>query len=124
MEQYGAFKKGQMLPIYDAQKIATMKAADKGFIVGWPSDNLHALDSSEQVNAADASQLDGTRQNSNLMPIASGHISCQLLPPGIPNQNLIVMRAKKRKSMTFELVSWHREVTQGRSRPQDIRYLE
>ncbi|KAB2053482.1 hypothetical protein ES319_A12G191400v1 [Gossypium barbadense] len=121
-EQYGAFKKGQMLPIYDAQKIATMKAADKGFIVGWPSDNLHALDSSEQVNAADASQLDGTRQNSNLMPIASGHISCQLLPPGIPNRNLIVMRAKKRKSMTFELVSWHREVTQGRSRPQDIRF--
>ncbi|XP_017637078.1 uncharacterized protein LOC108479156 [Gossypium arboreum] len=123
-EQYGAFKKGQMLPIYDAQKIATMKAADKGFIVGWPSDNLHALDSSEQVNAADASQLDGTRQNSNLMPIASGHISCQLLPPGIPNQNLIVMRAKKRKSMTFELVSWHREVTQGRSRPQDISAAE
>ncbi|KAB2053483.1 hypothetical protein ES319_A12G191400v1 [Gossypium barbadense] len=123
-EQYGAFKKGQMLPIYDAQKIATMKAADKGFIVGWPSDNLHALDSSEQVNAADASQLDGTRQNSNLMPIASGHISCQLLPPGIPNRNLIVMRAKKRKSMTFELVSWHREVTQGRSRPQDISAAE
>ncbi|PPD88183.1 hypothetical protein GOBAR_DD14887 [Gossypium barbadense] len=103
-DEYGAFKKGQMLPIYDAQKIATMKAADKGFIVGRPSDNLHALDSSEQVNAADASQLDGTRQNSNLMPIAIGHISRQLLPPGIPNQNLIVMRAKKRKSMTFELV--------------------
>ncbi|KAB2000060.1 hypothetical protein ES319_D12G205300v1 [Gossypium barbadense] len=123
-DEYGAFKKGQMLPIYDAQKIATMKAADKGFIVGRPSDNLHALDSSEQVNAADASQLDGTRQNSNLMPIAIGHISRQLLPPGIPNQNLIVMRAKKRKSMTFELVSWHREVTQGRSRPQDISAAE
>ncbi|KAL4383351.1 hypothetical protein GQ457_15G006170 [Hibiscus cannabinus] len=119
-DRYGAFKNS----IYDAKKIAMMKATDNTFIVGRPSDSLHALDSNEQVIAADASQLDDTRQNSNILPIASKHISCHLLRPGIPYQNLIVVSAKKRKSMTFELVSWHREVTQGCRRPQNISVSE
>ncbi|KAK8537615.1 hypothetical protein V6N12_043768 [Hibiscus sabdariffa] len=119
-DRYGAFKNS----IYDAQKIAMMKTTDNTFIVGRPSDSLHALDSNEQVIAADASQLDDARQNSNLLPIASKHISHHLLPPGIPNQNLIVVSAKKCKSMTFELVSWHREVTQGCRRPQNISVSE
>ncbi|GMJ00037.1 hypothetical protein HRI_003672900 [Hibiscus trionum] len=119
-DRYGAFKHG----IYDAQKIAMMKGMDKAFIVGRPSDSLHTLDSNEQVNAADASQLDDARQNSNLLPIASKHISRHLLPPGIPNQNLIVVSAKKRKSMTFEFVPWHKEVTKGCRRPQNISVAE
>ena len=121
-DRYGTFKNGKMLPIYDARKIAMMKVAEKAFIVGRPSDSLHALHSNEQVNAsADASQLDNARQSSNLMPIASEHISYHSLPPDITDQNLVVVRARKRKSMTFELLPWHREVTQDSQRPQNIR---
>ncbi|XWS60458.1 hypothetical protein CRYUN_Cryun07bG0038000 [Craigia yunnanensis] len=124
-DRYGTFKNGKMLPIYDAQKIAMMKATEKSFIVGRPSDSLHALHSSELVNAArDASQMDNARQSSNLMPIASEHISPFSLPPDITNQNLVVLRAKKRKSMTSELLPWHREVTQGSQRPQNISAAE
>ncbi|KAK8993975.1 hypothetical protein V6N11_008186 [Hibiscus sabdariffa] len=119
-DQHGAFKND----IYDARKIAMMKATDKAFIIGRPSDSLHALDSNEQVNDVIASQLADAWQNSNHLPIGSEHISRHLLPPGIPNQNLIVVSAKKRKSMTFELVSWHREVTQGCRRPQNISEAE
>ncbi|XP_022769059.1 uncharacterized protein LOC111312715 isoform X2 [Durio zibethinus] len=124
-DRYGTFKNGQMLPLYDAQKIAMMKAADKAFIVGRPSDSLLALHSNEQVNAAaDASQLDNSLLSSNLLPIASEHIAPHLLPPDITNQNLAVVRARKRKSMTFELLPWHREVTQGCQRPQNISAAE
>ncbi|XWS47941.1 hypothetical protein CRYUN_Cryun13aG0029300 [Craigia yunnanensis] len=124
-DRYGTFKNGKMLPIYDARKIAMMKATEKTFIVGGPSDSLHALHSSEQINAsADASQLDNARQSSNLMPIASELISPHSLSPDITNQNLVVVRANKRKSMTFELLPWHREVTQGSQRPQNISAAE
>ncbi|GMJ05799.1 hypothetical protein like AT5G07940 [Hibiscus trionum] len=119
-DRSGAFKNG----IYDARKIAMMKATDKAFIIGRPSGGLHALDSNEQVNDVIASQLDDARQNSNLLPITSEHVSRHLLPPGTPNQNLVVVSAKKRKSMTFELVSWHKEVTQGCRRPQNISAAE
>ncbi|XP_039046963.1 uncharacterized protein LOC120187280 [Hibiscus syriacus] len=119
-DRYGAFKNG----IYNAQKIAMMKATGKAFIFGRPPDGLYALDSNEQVSAADASQLGDARQNSNLLPIASEHISRHMLCPDLPNQNLIAVSAKKRKSMTFELVSWHREVTQGCRRPQKISAAE
>ncbi|XVF08949.1 hypothetical protein REPUB_Repub07fG0048700 [Reevesia pubescens] len=124
-DRYGTFKNGQMLPIYDARKIAMIKATEKAFLVGRPSDSLHALHSREQFNAAaDGNQLDNIRQSSHLMAIASEHISPHSLPSDITNQNLVVVRAKKRKNMTFELIPWHREVTQGSQRPQNISVAE
>ncbi|XP_022737130.1 uncharacterized protein LOC111290001 isoform X2 [Durio zibethinus] len=124
-DRYGTFKNGQMLPIYDARKLAMMKATEKAFIVGRPSESLHALPSSEQVNAAaNASVLGNAQQSSNLMPIGSDHISPHSLGPDITNHNLVVVRTKKRKSMTFELLPWHREVTQGSQRPQKMSVAE
>ncbi|XVF49988.1 hypothetical protein PTKIN_Ptkin04bG0059800 [Pterospermum kingtungense] len=123
-DRFGTFKNGKMLPIYDARKIAMMKATENALVVCRPSDNLHTVNSSEQVNAASASQLDNAWQSSNLMPIANEHISSDLLPPDITNQNLVVVKAKKRKSMTFELLPWHKEVTQGSQRPQNISVAE
>ncbi|TYJ42391.1 hypothetical protein E1A91_A03G086500v1 [Gossypium mustelinum] len=122
-DRYGMFKNGQMLPVYDAQKLAMMKATEKIFTVGRPPDSLHPLHSSEQVNAA-ASQLDNAQQSSNLLPVASDHFSPHSLCPDLTNQSLVVVRAKKRKSMTFELLSWHREVTQGPQKPQNISVAE
>ncbi|PPR95701.1 hypothetical protein GOBAR_AA24966 [Gossypium barbadense] len=122
-DRYGMFKNGQMLPVYNAQKLAMMKATEKIFTVGRPPDSLHPLHSSEQVNAA-ASQLDNAQQSSNLLPVASDHFSPHSLCPDLTNQSLVVVRAKKRKSMTFELLSWHREVTQGPQKPQNISVAE
>ncbi|OMO51630.1 hypothetical protein COLO4_37591 [Corchorus olitorius] len=124
-DRYGTFKNGQMLPIYDARKIAMMKTAEKPFIVGRPpSDSFHAFHSGEQVNAAaDASQLDNARKSPNLMPIPE-QISPQSLPPDITNKNLVAVKVKKRKSMTFEFLPWHREVAQSSQRPQNISMAE
>ncbi|XVE54711.1 hypothetical protein DITRI_Ditri03aG0103700 [Diplodiscus trichospermus] len=124
-DRYGTFKNGQMLPLLDARKIAMMKAAEKAFIVGRASESLHALHLKEQVNAAaHASQLDNAQERSNLMPIASEHISPHSLPPDITSKNLVAVRARKRKSVAFELQPWHREVTQGSQRPQNISAAE
>ncbi|KAL1141559.1 hypothetical protein V6Z11_A11G037400 [Gossypium hirsutum] len=121
--QCGAIKNGKILPIYDARKIAMMNATEKASIVGWASDRL-PVHSSKQINTvADASLMDN-RESSNFMPIASEYISPHSLPPDIANQNLVVARAKKRKSMMFEFLPWHREVTQGSQGPQNISVAE
>ncbi|GMJ04932.1 hypothetical protein like AT5G07980 [Hibiscus trionum] len=84
-------------------------------------DHLH-VHTSEQVIAA-TSPLDKARESSNFMPIASEFISPHSLTLDTVNQNLVV-RAKKRKSMAYEFLSWHKEVTQGSQKPQDISVAE
>ncbi|KAK8692977.1 hypothetical protein V6N13_070578 [Hibiscus sabdariffa] len=122
-DQYGAIQNGKMLPIYDARKIAMMNATEKTFVVGQASDSLH-VHSSELVNAAaDASPMDEARKSSNVMSIASEFISAHSQPPDVANQNLAV-RATKRKSMIYEFLPWHKEVTQRSQRPQDISVAE
>ncbi|KAE8717433.1 Detected protein of unknown function [Hibiscus syriacus] len=118
-DRYGTFKNEQMSSLYDARKIAMVKAAEKAFIVGMPSDSSHPLHSSEQViAAADPGQLDSACKNSE--PILTEHTSSQSLPPDITNQDLVVVKARKRKSMGFELLPWYREVTQVSQRSQNI----
>ncbi|GMI72197.1 hypothetical protein HRI_000889000 [Hibiscus trionum] len=109
-DRYGTFKNEQMSSLYESRKIAMVKAAEKEFIVGRPSDSSHALHSSEQViAAAAASQLDSACKNSK--PILSEH--------NVTNQDLVVVKARKRKSMAFEFLPWHREVTQVSQRSQN-----
>ncbi|KAK8338809.1 hypothetical protein V6Z11_A09G279700 [Gossypium hirsutum] len=122
-DRYGSFKNEQMSPLYDARKTAMLKAAEKALIVGRPSDSSHALHSNEQVNAAAyPSQLDSACKSSK--PIVSELISSHSLPPEITNQDLVVVRARKRKSMVFELLPWHREVKQVYQRSQNISVAE
>ncbi|GMJ04937.1 hypothetical protein like AT5G07980 [Hibiscus trionum] len=118
-DQYGAIKNGKMSPVYDAQKVSMMNATEKAFIVGRASDSMH-VHSSEH----DAGPLDRVQQSSNFMPIVTEYISPHSLPPDIGSQNLVAARAMKRKSMTFEVLPWHREVTQGSQRPQNISVAE
>ncbi|KAK8477021.1 hypothetical protein V6N12_001593 [Hibiscus sabdariffa] len=122
-DRYGTFKNEQISSVNDARKIAMMKAAEKTSIVGRPSDSSYVLHSSEQVIAADdVSQLDSACKNSK--PISSEHISSHSLPPDITNQDLVVVKARKRKSMAFELLPWHREVTQVSPRSLNISVAE
>ncbi|XP_039037767.1 uncharacterized protein LOC120175137 isoform X2 [Hibiscus syriacus] len=122
-DRYGTFKNEQMSSLFDARKMAMVKAAEKSVIVDMPSDSSHALRSSEQViTAADVSQLDSACKNSK--PILSEHISSQSLPPDITNQDLVVEKAKKRKSMAFDLLPWHREATQVSKKSQNISSAE
>ncbi|KAK9278620.1 hypothetical protein L1049_028193 [Liquidambar formosana] len=125
-DQYGTFKNGQMLHMYDARKTATLKTMEQPFIIGKSSDSLHAQSRMEHVNAAaDTSQVGDVRQSSTLASIATEHFSSPcLLPPAVTDQSLVVVRPKKRKSVTSELLPWHKEVTQGSQRVQNISMAE
>ena len=123
-ERYGSLKNGQMLPLYDGRKIATAKALEHPFIVGKLSDGLLAHNSVEQVNAAaSASHLGNVRQGSTSTSVANDQLSTpHLLPTDVTDQSLVV-RTKKRKSATLGLIPWHKELTEGSQRLQNIRWL-
>ncbi|RVW58463.1 hypothetical protein CK203_105363 [Vitis vinifera] len=77
---------------------------------------LHTRNSMDQVNGAfDTSQVANVQHSSTPISMASDHLSAPLsLPPNVTDQSLVVVRPKKRKSATCELLPWHKEVTQFR----------
>lgn len=121
-DQYGAFKNGQMLQMYDARKNAALKTMEQSIIVGKPPDSFHVGHSMPANAVADASHLSKVQQSSSPVSQASDHLSSpQSLPPVITDQSLVLVRPQKRKTATSELLPWHREVMQGSQRLRNIR---
>jgi hypothetical protein len=121
-EQYGTFKNGKILPFYDAQKITAAKIMDQPFIIPNQSDSLHFRNSIEQVNSLTDAQLGRTRDGPIPTSVETEHACSRLsTPTGEPD--LPILRPKKRKSATSELLSWHKELTQGSERLRDLRLL-
>ncbi|XP_061346600.1 uncharacterized protein LOC133292225 isoform X2 [Gastrolobium bilobum] len=124
-EQYGTFKNGKMLPMYDIRTMTPPKIMDQPFIVRNQSGSLHLGNAMEQVNSLnDAGQLGNSRQSSMPTSVASEHLPSQLLPPAAVEPDLLNMRSMKRKSATSELMPWHKELRQGSERLQDISVAE
>lgn len=121
-DQYGS---GQVLPGYDMQRPATMKSMEQPFIVEKLSDDLHAWHSSEQGKAAAA---DGGKHSNTLQVSApTSTASEDFAPPHLmPHANAqgLVVRPKKRKSATSELLPWHNELIKVSQRLQTIRWFE
>ncbi|KAI4335919.1 hypothetical protein L6164_014515 [Bauhinia variegata] len=118
-EQYGTFKNG---PVYDARKMTPPKIMDQSFIVRDQFDNLHVR---KQINSlGDTSQPGNAQQNAMPASVASEHVPSQLLPSSTVEPNLVIVRPKKRKSSTSELVPWHKELVQGSERLWNISAAE
>ncbi|XP_015883312.3 uncharacterized protein LOC107419093 [Ziziphus jujuba] len=124
-DQYGAFKSVQILPVYDMQRTATPNSMEQPFIVGKQADDLHARNSIEKDNATvDGSKFGNVPQGSIPTSAVSEHFTSPLMPPDITDQSLVVMRSKKRKSATSELLPWHDEVVKVSRRLQTISMAE
>ncbi|GAY55951.1 hypothetical protein CUMW_168000 [Citrus unshiu] len=124
-DQYGTFKNGQMLSVYDARKITAVKTMEQPFIVGKPSDSLDVGHPPQANSVADAGQLGNIQQTSIPMSVRNDYpSSSQFLPSVTSDQSLVHVRPKKRKSATSDLLPWHREVTQGLARLQNISMAE
>ncbi|KAF2299328.1 hypothetical protein GH714_031576 [Hevea brasiliensis] len=113
-KQYGALRNGQMVPIFDAR---LAKSVASQFSLGKPSQNVHMHSSSEQLDAADAGQ------GGRVWPSSQQLSSPYMLPSEVTNQEAI-MRPKKRKITSSELLPWHKEVTQDSNRLQNISVTE
>ncbi|KAK2989851.1 hypothetical protein RJ640_025510 [Escallonia rubra] len=105
-QHHGMLRNGQMLPMYDA------RAA------------LQQSIGVTRVNSAAAIQ-DSVWPTTATTLLAVKHLSPPFsLPKDVTNQHLAVLRPKKRKVAAPELLPWHKEVTQGSQRPQNIGMAE
>ncbi|XP_020548726.1 uncharacterized protein LOC105157976 isoform X2 [Sesamum indicum] len=110
--QYGTFKNGQMLQIYDARKVTSLRPGEH---VGKSSTGLDTLNAEEKGTVApiDACQLGNSHQSSIPSLLANGHFSSQSSQLNVTGQHLEILRPKKRKSATSELHPWHRIISEG-----------
>ncbi|XP_061342987.1 uncharacterized protein LOC133289133 isoform X2 [Gastrolobium bilobum] len=122
-EQYGTFKNGKILPMYDARKMTASKIMDHPSMVQNQSNSLHFHNSIEQVSSLSDDQLGNARQSPMPASVASEHVHSQLSTPAV-EPDLLIMRPKKRKSATSELLPWHKELTQGSERLRNISVAE
>ncbi|KAL2340708.1 hypothetical protein Fmac_008648 [Flemingia macrophylla] len=122
-ERYGTFKNGKMLPTYNVQKMTASKIMDQPLNVLNQSDSLHFHNSIEQINSVSGAQLSNARQSPIPASVASEHTDAQLSIPAVEH-DLLIMRPKKRKSATSELLPWHKELLQGSERLRDISSAE
>ncbi|KAL0416033.1 UNVERIFIED_CONTAM: hypothetical protein Slati_3435200 [Sesamum latifolium] len=111
--QYGTFKNGQMLQIYDARKVTSLRPGEH---VGKSSTGVDTLNSEEKGTAApiDPYQMGNSYQSSIPSLVANGHFSStQSSQLNVTGQHLEILRPKKRKSATSELHPWHRLISEG-----------
>ena len=122
-EQYGTFKNGKILPTYDVRKMTASKFMDQPFIVRNQLDSMPLCNSTEQVDSRSDAQLSNTRKSPIPASDASEHVPSQLSTAPAVEPDLRIMRPKKRKTATSELLPWHKELTQGSERIRNIRWL-
>lgn len=86
---------------------------------------LHRNSSFVQMNLASTSQHGGVWPVTGTNPYAVNQLSSPYLQHlDLPNQDLLASKSKKRKCPTYELLAWHKEATEGSSRPQDMSIAE
>ncbi|KAI3463905.1 hypothetical protein Pfo_020568 [Paulownia fortunei] len=112
--QYGSFKNGQMLPIYNAPNVTSLRPEEPPVTLGKFSSVLDAPNLEENSTAAhiDACQVGSTLLNSAPTMVANGHLSSpQSLQLNVTGQHQVILRPQKRKSATSELHPWYREIS-------------
>ncbi|KAF3672599.1 putative 40S ribosomal protein S19-3-like [Capsicum annuum] len=111
--QYGSFKNGQMLQMYDAHRAAAMKTMEQPLIPANSTSGLYAFNSFQHVihATADRSQIGNLGRSSVTNAAGTDHFSSlQTLPMNIDQRNPI-MKPKKRRRATSEFTSWYKEIS-------------
>ncbi|XAR51667.1 hypothetical protein NMG60_11006359 [Bertholletia excelsa] len=110
-QQYG--KHGQMLSIYARKPI-------QQFPPGRPFENLHMNTCLVQANDVGAGEISRVGPTTSTGLAEAKSSPSLVLPPDAIDQNWSVIRPKKRKTATYELLPWHKEVSQSSKRLQTI----
>ncbi|KAG1366779.1 hypothetical protein COCNU_13G005690 [Cocos nucifera] len=117
-EQYGTYKNGQILAMYDGQR--RVKPAPQQYYFPKVSGSM---DSGTVVaQRMDTSQVGVLGPSTLATTLAANESSPGYLPSNVMDHDM-VPRLKKRKSATSELLPWHKEVTKGSRRLQTIRCM-
>ncbi|XP_058081064.1 LOW QUALITY PROTEIN: uncharacterized protein LOC131229192 [Magnolia sinica] len=115
-ERYGTHKNGQIRAMHDEldSSRSTVKVAAQESFFGKASESaLHAHAAIVRANTGNASQVGSVWQSSASTLASKEQLSTpHPLPPDDIEENLIVIRSKKRKSLALELLPWHKERSQ------------
>ncbi|MCD7458229.1 hypothetical protein HAX54_037592 [Datura stramonium] len=108
--QYGSFKNGQMLQMYDADRAAAVKTAEQPFPPAKSTSGLYAFNSIQQVihATADRSQIGNLGQSSIANSAGTEHFSStQMLPMNIDQQHPTTKPKKRKRAFT----PWCKEIS-------------
>ncbi|KAM7267419.1 hypothetical protein ACFE04_009585 [Oxalis oulophora] len=119
--QYGSFKNGQILSTHDSRKMGPLKTVEQPVVV--TLDSLRTRHSAEQVNAANHPFGDTSKDSTTPAVIENERFSSPQLLPADKIDHSLVVRPKKRKSSSMELLPWHREVALDSHRVQTFSRL-
>ncbi|KMS96019.1 hypothetical protein BVRB_002780 [Beta vulgaris subsp. vulgaris] len=124
-EQFGSFKNGQLLPVHNVPRLPMVKNMEQQFISGKPPSNF-AVPNSVQLDTAvtETGQFANTSQTANAYTPTEHVSSLHALVPHISAPSSTVMRPKKRKTATSDLLPWNKEIEQSIQRLQNMSSAE
>ncbi|KAF3776676.1 hypothetical protein EJ110_NYTH44307 [Nymphaea thermarum] len=127
-EQFGTYKNGQFLTTSDRFAVPqnSAKAAAQQFFFGRVSENSRSHAIVEQRSFSDVSQLGSV----TTMPISTTVVAAKDHPslvhmsrPDANSQVQVLMKQKKRKTASLEVLPWHKVVTHTSRSLQSIRWF-
>ncbi|KAM6549415.1 hypothetical protein CsatB_021091 [Cannabis sativa] len=120
-KQYETSRNGQMPPIFEAKLADTARVQ---FSLVKPSQTFDIHSSVGRPNVLDATQS-GVWPSTTTADVASKAFSASnMASSAVTDQTVATERPNKRKTMASGRLPWHKEVTQGSKRSQDISIAE
>ncbi|XP_008792709.2 uncharacterized protein LOC103709238 isoform X2 [Phoenix dactylifera] len=116
--QYGTYKNGQILAMYDGQR--TIKPATPQF--NFPKASGSMDNSTIVAQRMDTGHAGGLGRSTLSTTVAANESSPSCLPADVIDHDIVPR--KKRKSAASELLPWHKEVTNGSRWLQTISMAE
>ncbi|KAL9170508.1 hypothetical protein ABFS82_04G149100 [Erythranthe guttata] len=112
---YGSFKDGRMMHVHNAQTFTSLRPEELPFTLVKPSSHLVSPNLEEKSTAIpiDTCRVGSTVINSAPTSEANKHLSSESLQLNVTGQHQVILGPKKRKSATYELHSWHKEISDG-----------
>ncbi|XP_031491001.1 uncharacterized protein LOC116258063 [Nymphaea colorata] len=128
-EQFGTYKNGQFLTTSDRFAVPqnSAKAAAQQFFFGRVSENSRSHAIVEQRSFSDVSQLGSvtTMPSSTTVVAAKDHPSLvHMSQPDANSQVQVLMKQKKRKTASLEVLPWHKVVTHTSRSLRSISFAE
>ncbi|KAH6801133.1 hypothetical protein C2S52_001597 [Perilla frutescens var. hirtella] len=111
--QYGSFKNGQLLPLQNVRHLMSSRPEEPPFTPGTSSSVMDTpiLDDKTTATPVQAYQVSGALKSSPTVE-ANEHLSSpSSLQMNVSGQHHVILRPKKRKEATSELLSWYKEIS-------------
>ncbi|KAL1553443.1 hypothetical protein AAHA92_14120 [Salvia divinorum] len=124
--QYGSLKSGPLLPMQNIRHVMSSRPEELPFTPGMPSSAMGTPYLEDKTISAPVEAYVGGALKSSVPAVkANEHISS---PPSmkmnVSDQHQVILKPKKRKTATSELLSWYKEITHCSQSPSILSIVE